>query len=76
MSREKTLIKTIWIILRNEEIEKRKIILRRNASEIFGESNLVCIDLGTDSFKTNGIRMSHEIKNSESYNMRHILKHE
>ena len=73
---EKTLIKTIWIILRNEEIEKRKIILRRNASEIFGESNLVCIDLGTDSLKTSGVGISHEIKNSESYNMRHILKHE
>lgn len=55
-SRE-TLIKTIWIILRNEEIEKRKIILRRNASQIMGESNLVCIDLGTDLFKESGVRM-------------------
>ena len=54
----KTLIKTIWIILRNEEIEKRKNILRRNASQIMGESNLVCIDLGTDSLKKSCVCMA------------------
>ena len=28
-----------------------------------GESNLVCIDLGTDSFKESGVYMSHEVTN-------------
>ena len=35
-------------------MEKRKNILRRNASQMLGESNMVCIDLGSDLYGLDG----------------------